>query len=264
MAGHDLALRVRPLPRLFPVLAAALLLAPVACTERTPPLRVLAAASLTDVVEALAPHFPGARVEASFGASSALARQIRDGAPGDVFLSASPEWIESLREADALAGAPVVLARNRLVCVAGEQGSPAAAGVTDPGSLLSHLGGDGRAAIADRGVPAGEYARASLEALGLLDAFEPRLVGLGDVRAVLRAVESGELPAGFVYATDARTADVTVLFSLDPATHPPIEYQAAVLRGAAHPAEARAFLEFLHGDEARDALSAAGFEIPGP
>src|SRR5262245_65513544 len=80
-------------------------------------LRVLAAASLTEVVEAFAKRFEGARVVTSFGASSELARQIKDGAPADVFISASPEWIDFLREAKALDGEPGVLARNQLACM---------------------------------------------------------------------------------------------------------------------------------------------------
>jgi molybdate transport system substrate-binding protein len=230
--------------------------------QEAPSVRVLAAASLTEVVEALAKRFEGARVVTSFGASSELARQIEDGAPADAFLSASPEWIDFLREAGALDGAPVVLARNRLVCVA-PKGSPLAArGARDPKALLERLAEGDRVAIADAGVPAGEYARESLERLGLLDAYLPRLVGQKDVRAVLHAVEQGELQAGFVYATDARVASVETLFAFDPATHPPIEYQAAVLRGAANPAAARRFVAFLGGETARALLSDAGFALP--
>ena len=83
-----------------------------------PPLRVFAAASLTELVEALAQDFEGGALLASFGASSDLARQIADGAPADVFLSASPEWIEFLQEAKATVGEPVLVARNALVCIA--------------------------------------------------------------------------------------------------------------------------------------------------
>jgi molybdate transport system substrate-binding protein len=87
-------------------------------------------------------------------------------------------------------------------------------------------------------------------------------VGQKDVRAVLHAVEQGELPAGFVYATDARVARVARLFDFDPATHPPIEYHAAALRGAPNPDGARRFLEYLRSETARALLSAAGFALP--
>jgi molybdate transport system substrate-binding protein len=224
--------------------------------------RVLAAASLTEVVEALAKRFEGARVVTSFGASSELARQIEDGAPADVFLSASPEWVDFLREAGAIEGEAVVVARNRLVCVA-PKGSPLAArGAGDPKALVQRLAPGDRVAIANAGVPAGDYAREALRHLGLLDAYTPRLVGQKDVRAVLHAVEQGELPSGFVYATDARVAAVEVLFAFDPATHPPIEYQAAALHGAANPSEARRFVAYLRGATARALLSDAGFALP--
>jgi molybdate transport system substrate-binding protein len=197
----------------------------------------------------------------SFGASSELARQIKDGAPADVFISASPEWTEFLREAKALDGEALVIARNQLVAVA-PKGSGLAGAVKEAKQLLDRLPAGERVAIADQGVPAGEYARKSLEKQGLLAAYQPRLVGQKDVRAVLHAVEQGELPAGFVYATDARVAAVERLFAFDPATHPPIEYHAATLRGSAQPAEARRFLAFLKSGAARDVLSGAGFALP--
>ena len=128
--------------------------------------------------------------------------------------------------------------------------------------MLQELAADDGVAIADPGVPAGEYARAALEDLGLLEAYEPHLVGQKDVRAALHAVERGELRAGFVYATDASIASVRVLFAFDPSTHPPAEYRAVALRGAAHPEAAQRFLEYLQGEAARGVFSAAGFEVP--
>jgi len=233
------------------------------CVREEPePLRILAAASLTEVVSALAEQDQDTDAVASFGSSSALARQIRDGAPADLFVSASPQWIDFLRAAGALAGEPVVLARNRLVAIAPAGGSLAPAGIDDPRALLEAIGSDGRVAIADEGVPAGEYARSALEQLGLLQDYLPHLVGQSDVRAVLHAVEQGELPAGFVYSTDARLADVEILFAFEPSTHPPIEYQAAALRNAADPVAAQRFLDHLQGELARDLLTRSGFEVP--
>jgi molybdate transport system substrate-binding protein len=225
---------------------------------------VLAAASLTEAVTALAADFSDARVLTSFGSSSALARQIRDGAPADVYLSASADWMDFLREAGALAGPPLEIARNRLVSIAPRDGRLARRGVRDPSALRDALEPGASLAIADQGVPAGEYARSALSHLHLLDALRPRLVGQRDVRAVLHAVERGELAAGFTYATDARVADVAVLFAFDPATHPPIVYAAAALRGAARPETARRFLHFLQGANARLRLADAGFVTPNP
>ncbi len=230
------------------------------------PLRVFAAASLTEVVEALAKSFDGGPVLMSFGASSDLARQIKDGAPADVFISASAEWINFLSEAHAIAGAPVVVARNALVCVAPEgsalAGSGSRPGVADPRALLERIAKDDVVAIADQGVPAGEYVRAALEKLGLAKAFESRLVGQKDVRAVLHAVEQGEVAAGFVYATDTKLAKLETLFAFDPATHPAIEYHAVVLQQSTNSELARRFLAYLASDVARARLSAAGFVLP--
>lgn len=226
------------------------------------PLHVYAAASLADVVEILVRDFD-APASTSFGSSSALARQVRDGAPADIFLSASPQWIDFLREAGALDSEPRVLARNRLVAIAPlGHGLHGTGRPLDPRSLLERLAPDDAIAIADQGVPAGEYARAALDSLGLLDAYRPRLVGQSDVRAVLLAVERGQLPAGFVYATDAAVAEVEVLFTFDGASHPPIEYQAAIPTSAESPEAAHAFLEYLGSETARARLADAGFDLP--
>lgn len=267
--------------RLAIAIAVVALIAAMAAPDRaraadaSKPIRVLAAASLTEVVEELARDFEGGAVETSFGASSDLARQIRDGAPADVFVSASPEWIDFLREAKTVLGEPVLVARNALVCVApkgsalareGLRGdgseAPSADRVRGPATLRARLGEGDLVAIADAGVPAGDYARRALAKLGLQSAFERRLVGQKDVRAVLHAVEQGEVAAGFVYATDARVARVDTLFAFDPATHPPIEYHAVLLRGSVQPERARRFLEYLRGSAARSRLSGAGFVLP--
>jgi molybdate transport system substrate-binding protein len=240
---------------------ALLLLGTPARAQEAPGLRVLAAASLTEVIEALAQRFEGARVVTSFGASSELARQIADGAPADVFVSASPEWIDFLRERKALAGEPVLLARNRLVAIAPERSALAGSAV-DPRALLERLAPGDLVAIADAGVPAGEYARRALAHAGLLEAYVPRLVGQKDVRAVLNLVELGEVAAGFVYATDARRTRVVRLFDFDPASHPPIEVHAAALRSASSPDAARRFVAFLRSESARAVLDEAGFALP--
>lgn len=224
------------------------------------PLRVLAAASLSEVVEALAKDFEGGPVVTSFGASSDLARQIEDGAPADVFVSASPEWIAFLREAKVVVGEPVLVARNALVCAAPLR-SPLA-GATDPTALLARLAADDLVAIADAGVPAGDYARKALAKLGDADGFEKRLVGQKDVRAVLHAVEQGEVAAGFVYATDAKIGRVETLFVFDPSSHPPIEYHAVVLKQATSSEAAKRFVAHLAGAKGRARFSEAGFVLP--
>jgi len=246
------------------LLAAAGGTGPAAAAEAGgPALRVFAAASMTEVVNDLAVRFVDAKIAASFGSSSELARQIVDGAPADVFVSASPEWIDFLREKNALDGAALVFARNELVCIAPRASPLGTKGVGDAAALLAKgLVEDDRVAIADAGVPAGEYARQALGRLGLLAAYRPHLVGQKDVRAVLNAVEQGEMQAGFVYATDARVADVELLFRFDPKTHEPIEYLAAVLRTSTRAALAHRFVEFLRSEAARSVLLRAGFALP--
>jgi molybdate transport system substrate-binding protein len=230
--------------------------------EPAPQLRVFAAASMTELVNALAARFEGAAVRARFGSSSELARQIADGAPADVFVSAGPDWVDFLREKDALAGDAVVFAGNELVAIAPLGSRLAARGAADAGRLAKGLAPGDRVAIADAGVPAGEYARQALRALGLESAYRPFLVGQKDVRAVLYAVERGEAQAGFVYATDARLAKVERLFALPAGSHDPIAYFAAVVRGSPRAAEAERFVAFLRGTAARELLAGAGFSLP--
>jgi molybdate transport system substrate-binding protein len=221
---------------------------------------VFAAASTTDVVTALAADF-GEPVSPSFGSSSSLARQIADGAPADVFISANRRWIDYLHERQRLDGDAIVFATNRLVCVTPPGASPLDSGAQHASplrALLGSLGPRDRVAIADEGVPAGEYARQSLRAAGLLEQFQPRLVGQADVRAVLRAVANREVAAGFVFATDARGVDV--LFEMS--GHEPIEYFAAVVKDARNANAARRFVEYLRGEKAREVLTQAGFTLP--
>lgn len=251
----------RPLPSLLLALVAAFTLA---CAEEPTGLRVVAAASLTDVVEGLAAEHAdthGAQVLASVGASSTLARQIADGLPADVFVSAHRRWIDALAGRDLLMGEPVAVARNRLVCIV-----PARAGEAprDARELADLVALPGLIAVASEGVPAGDYARQALDAAGVAAQLAPRLVGQRDVRAVVSAVARGEVAAGLVYATDARAAadDVLVAFAVDAALHEPVVLWAAALRDAADPALARAFVDALNAADARAVFDALGFEAP--
>lgn len=247
---------------------AALVLFAAGCGEGSaavppPRLLVLAAASTTEVVTRLAADFQAATVQTSFGGSGALARQIEDGAPADLFVSASRRWVDELARRHLLLAAPRVLCRNQLVCVAGPGSALVQSPPADAGALAVRLPADARLAIADAGVPAGDYARQSLQATGALAALTPHLVAMTDVRAVLRAVAAGEVAAGFVYATDAGAAAVTPLFAFDPATHAPIEYLVAIPSTSREPGLAEALLDHLTGAAAAAVLTAAGFVVPG-
>ena len=236
---------------------------PAAAAER---LRVFAAASLQGTIDTIARRFEragGARVAVSFAASSALARQIEQGAGADVYLSASPRWMDLLeRERWLRPGTRGNLLGNRLVLVA-----PAAHPARVPIYTrfpLARLLGDGRLAMGDPShVPAGLYAKAALETLGVWRTVASRVAGTADVRRALALVARGEAPYGIVYATDAKAEPrVAVVGAFPEHVHPPIHYTVAVPAASTHP-QAEAFLRFLWSAKARSVFEARGFTVEG-
>jgi molybdate transport system substrate-binding protein len=229
---------------------------------------VFAAASLTDALRALAAAWQARGNTAprlSFAASSTLARQIEQGAPADLFLSADEAWMD-YAEARSLiaAGTRASPLGNALVLVA-----PAAiarpvqlARGTD---LAALLGPQGRLATGDPAhVPAGRYAQAALEWLGQWQALAlaPRLARADSVRAALLLVERGEAPLGVVYATDAAASRaVRVVGTFPPESHPPISYPFALTRRAANDVQAHSLLHFLAGAEAAATWQRFGFTL---
>ena len=220
---------------------------------------VFAAASLTDVAAALADSFetahPDVRVTVSVGASSTLARQVAAGAPADVFLSASPEWTDTLAAAGWLDGPARGLAGNRLVVL----GRAGAAAMRGPGELL----GVRRLALADPAhVPAGRYAREALERAGLWERVAASVVPLPDVRAAAAAVETGAAEAAIVYASDARAATrARVLLVWPEVLAPRVRLTAAVVARAdtSARADARALLAFVTAPARAATWQAFGF-----
>lgn len=241
---------MRALPRRF-FIAACLWLAascmPAMAAPR-PPL-VLAAASLQESLTEAANAWAAAghpRPVLSFAASSALARQVASGAPADLFLSADEKWMDYVASRGLLAPRTrVSFLGNRLALIA-----PASARVSlaiAPGFALSRaLGASGRLAMADpEVVPAGKYAQAALERLGVWTSVAPRVVRAENVRAALILVERKEVPLGIVYATDARVSSRVRIVGVFPHTsHPPITYPVARLASSVNP-EAEAFRRFL-------------------
>jgi molybdate transport system substrate-binding protein len=190
----------------------------------------------------------------SFAATSTLARQVEQGAPADLFVSADEEWMDTLDKAGLLRpGTRADLLGNRLVLIAA-RGS----GVRSLAEL-----GDGRLALADpEAVPAGRYARGALERLGQWPALAGRLAPTENVRAALVLVERGEAPLGIVYATDARASDkVEVVQTYPEDSHPPIRYPIAIL-AASHNADAAALRAFLAAPESKRIFARHGFETP--
>jgi molybdate transport system substrate-binding protein len=230
------------------------------------PLTVFAAASLKNALDDVDAAYTAQRhlpVRASYAASSALARQIEQGGPADVFISADADWM------DYLAGKGLIDAASRRDQgeVVGQHVAPATSTTQlaiKPGFALAAALGDGRLAIAGPDVPAGRYGRASLQALGVWDSVKDHLAPAENVRAALAFVALGETPLGIVYDTDAKTEPKVRIVGLFPdASHPRIVYPAARI-AASHAAGAADYLAFLHGRAASTIFRRYGFNVLPP
>lgn len=228
---------------------------------------VFAAASMANAMAEIEERFEAATghdVIVSLAGSSALARQIQQGAPADIFISANPDWMDVL-DKDGLIEADTRfdLLGNAIVLIAhGTGAEPVAVG---PDLDLAGLLGDGRLAMAlVDAVPAGIYGKAALHSLGLWDGVAAQVAQSDNVRAALALVATGEAPLGIVYATDAVAEDdVTVIGTFPPDSHPPIVYPAADLANRDVAAEAE-FLDYLRGPEARETFERQGFVVLAP
>ena len=227
-------------------------------------LTVFAAASLKEALDDAAAAYrkqTGVPVRVSYAASSALARQIEQGAPADVFFSADLEWMDYLQQRNRLDVATRrSLLGNRLVLIA-PRASKAQVDLRRPATLLAALG-DGRLAVGQtRTVPAGKYAKASLESLSLWNGVRPRLAESESVRAALMLVARGETPLGIVYASDAKAEPgVRVVATFPEDSHPPIVYPVAALRGA-RAAQAARFVQWLASPDADALFTKRGFAV---
>lgn len=225
---------------------------------------VFAAASMKTALDAVAADFQastGHTVTVSYGGSNALARQIIAGAPADIFVSAAVNWMDEVEKAGLVAdGTRTNLFGNTLVLIA--HGKDAAKVDIGPGFDLAGLLGDGRLSMAMvDAVPAGQYGKAALTALGQWPAVEPKVAQSENVRAAMGLVSIGEAPYGIVYTTDAAADDTVSIVATFPAdSHPPIIYPGALLTGAADAAD-RAFFDALSSDAAGATFAAQGFAI---
>jgi molybdate transport system substrate-binding protein len=229
---------------------------------RAADLLVFAAASLKGALDEVAESYrqsTGTRVAVSYAASSALARQIERGAPADLFISADTDWMDYLAERGLVAQRDDLWS-NEIVVIA----PAAAAAPFGPGrhGAWSERLGAGRLAMADpAAVPAGKYARAALETLGVWAEVADRLARAENVRAALAFVARGEAPLGIVYASDAAAEPaVRTVALLPPESHPPIVYPAAVLAGSRHPGAA-GFFAALASPEVGKVLERHGFKL---
>jgi molybdate transport system substrate-binding protein len=235
---------------------------PAAAQEK---LTVFAAASLRNALEAADAAFSnetGLAIVASYAASSALAKQIGEGAPADVLISADTQWMDWLASRKLIAAdTRVNLLGNALVLIAAKGAALDHVDIVQ-GFDLARLAGDGRIAVADvRAVPAGLYAKAALEKLGVWAVAQPKLAQAENVRAALSYVARGEAPLGIVYATDAKVEPgVKIVGTFPENSHPPIVYPAAIVAGHDR-AAAKRYLDFLRGAEARVIFESYGFSV---
>jgi molybdate transport system substrate-binding protein len=200
----------------------------------------------------------------SFASSSTLAKQIEEGAPADVFLSADTQWMDYVAEKGLLAdGSRADLLGNRIVFIVPAASEVKSIDVTPQLDLAALLGKDGMLAVGDPAhVPVGKYAQAALEQLKLWPQVEKRIAAAKDVRAGLTLVERGESPLGIVYATDAAITDkvrVVGLFPLD--SHPSIVYPVGAIKTSKNSAAALEFIKFLAAPKAKEIWAKYGFEV---
>ena len=223
---------------------------------------VFAAASLKTALDAIAADWKkqtGRDTTISYGASSALARQIEQGAPANIFISADLDWMDYAGEHHLInASSRETLLGNTLVLVAASD-AKLDFKIARGADLAAALG-DSRLAVAEvSSVPAGKYAKAALENLGMWTGVANRLAPAFDVRAALNFVARGEARFGIVYATDAKAEPkVKIVDTFPAASHPPILYPAAIT-AASRNVDAAAFLGFLRSDAAVREFTAQGF-----
>lgn len=242
-------------------LLAFLVALPASGSERVS-LTVSAAVSLTESLQAVQTLYrqrvPGVSITLNLGASGFLEQQIAQGAPVDIFISASPQEMDALEAQRLLvSNTRKALLNNMLVLIVPK-------GFNDVSRFADlRNAGIGRVAIADpQSVPAGAYARQVLEYFKLYRLIQPKLIFGGDVRQVLAYVETGNVDAGLVYATDAKLSDRVKVVAVAPeASHAPIVYPVAVVKGCRHVTAAEQFVRFLNGPEAKQVFEREGFTL---
>lgn len=236
--------------------------APAAVAEEN--VTVFAAASLKNALDAIngaCEADVGEKATISYAASSALAKQIEEGAPADVFMSADLDWMKYLADKSLIkADTETQLLGNSIVLIAPADSS-AATEIKD-GFDLAGLVGDGKLAMANvDSVPAGKYGKAALEKLGVWASVEGKVAQAENVRAALALVSSGEAPLGIVYKTDAAADKKVKVIGTFPAdSHPAIIYPVAQTAGSKD-AETPKFLACLKSDKAKTLFEEQGFTV---
>jgi molybdate transport system substrate-binding protein len=223
---------------------------------------VFAAASMKNALDDVSAAFSkatGIRIAASYAASSALMKQIENGAPADVFVSADLDWMDYGSQKKLVRDdTRINLLGNRLVLIVPKDSKIGDVTIM-PGFDLAALAGDGKIVTGDvRAVPAGKYAKAALEKLGVWPAVQPKIAMVENVRAALALVARGEAALGIVYETDAKVEPNVKIVGRFPAdSHPPIVYPVALTVNAKP--EASQYLAFLRSQTAKSAFDRYGF-----
>src|SRR5712672_4339123 len=225
-------------------------------------LTVFAAASMKnalDDIDAAYTAKTGIKITASYAASPALAKQIEQGAPADIFASADTDWMDyAIAKKNINEPTRVNLLGNSIVLIAPKDSKIDSVAI-GPSFELAKFIGDGKIATADvKSVPVGKYAKAALEKLGAWEAAEPKFAMTENVRAALTLVARGEAPLGIVYETDAKVEPNVKIVGAFPAdSHPPIVYPVALTVNAKP--EAAPYLAFLRSPTAKAVFEAYGF-----
>ena len=254
--------------RLFAILGLvmAVAAAPPAAAQET--LTVFAAASLRNALDDADAAFSkatGIKVTASYAATSALAKQIEQGAPADVFVSADLKWMDYAVQHKLIDPATRIdFLGNRLVLIAPKDAKLGHVEI-GKGFDIAKLAGDGRIAVADvKAVPAGLYAKAALQSLGAWAAAEPKLAQAENVRAALAYVARGEAPLGIVYETDAKIEPgVKIVGAFPESSHPSVTYPVAAVAASQNAHIAR-YLNFLQTQAAKTIFEKYGFSFLVP
>jgi len=224
---------------------------------------VSAAISLKDALDEISQLYrtksPDTTIHFNLGGSGTLQQQIEQGAPVDVFISASPDQMDALESKGLLlAGSRKDLVRNSVVLIVqkGKQGIASFQDLTAPEVKFIAVG-------EPKTVPAGKYAQEILTHFGLYEKLKPKFVLGKDVRQVLTYVATGNADAGIVYATDALTsADVTVVATAPKDSHSPVVYPLAIIKNAKNIEGAKKFADFLTTPESTAVLKKYGFLEP--
>ncbi|HCE3033190.1 molybdate ABC transporter substrate-binding protein [Vibrio parahaemolyticus] len=231
-------------------------------TNAATDLKVYAASSMTNAIDEIAQDFKekyDVTVTPVYGGSSSIARQIINGAPADVFISANTKWMDYLVDEGVIDSDNVTnLVRNSLVLIAPQSSSLAVFNFADANAWEAALNGSRLALGNPTSVPAGMYAKESLTTLGVWKEIQTKVAPAKNVRLALALVERGEAPVGVVYKTDAKlTSKVKIVGEFASDTHAAIVYPAAVVNDST---ESRQFFQYLKSEDAKRVFAHYGFQ----